>query len=298
MDKVPNPRDRKKSIMVINRDETNVAMERQNKIADKFARWVWSDEKRAEKLKKIYEERYGCIRKTGYDGSFLTFPTMHPEIKLFPYQKDAVARIIFGANTLLAHDVGSGKTYVMIAAGMEMRRMGLSKRNMYVVPNNLVNQWETLFKRLYPASHIITADPKSFTPAHRQETMRRMRDEDADAILIAYSCFDRIPISLESYEETYREKLKELEESAEVFSSAAIVERKKKSLAGDFKKKYQNAMKEQEARRQKGEESEPICFDSLGITALFVDEAHNYKNLPIDSKISNVYGISDSGSKK
>ncbi|MBR2460392.1 MAG: DEAD/DEAH box helicase family protein, partial [Clostridia bacterium] len=297
-DEMTDPRNPKKKIRTVNKVETAIAVERQNKLNDKFLRWVWSDGKRAEKLKRIYEERYGCIRKTSYDGSFLRFPTMHPSVKLFPYQKDAVARIIFGNNTLLAHDVGSGKTYVMIAAGMEMRRMGLSKKNMYVVPNNLLVQWETLFHRLYPASRVMVVDAKSFTPTKKLATLKEMRDGDHDAILIAYSCFDRLPISVECYNQSYRESLSELKKAESVFSSKAIIDRKKKSLAGEHERLVRARQVEIDKLKAKDAEAELVCFDTMGITGLFVDEAHNYKNLPIESKISNVYGISANGSKK
>ena len=326
---------------MVNRVETALATERQNKLYDKFHRWVWEDEKRAERLREVYTERYGCIRKTHFDGSFLTFPTMNPEITLFPYQKDAVARMLFASNTLLAHDVGSGKTFAMIAAGMEMRRMGLSKKNLYVVPNNLVRQWEGLFKRLYPTADVTVVDARGFTPTKKEDTLAELRDGDSDAIIMAYSCFDRIPLSKEYYEEYFNGEAEELKKSESIFVSKAIIDRKHRSLSSDYKRVMEEkaveygersaddpltqpspdgipALTPYEEISQNEENAEdtvnpeknaaegdaeptkkrPICFDDLGITRLFVDEAHNYTNVPIDRAIERVHGISKNGSKK
>ena len=340
-DEERDKRNRKKTVRVVNRIETALATERQNKLYDKFANWIWTDGKRADKLREVYTERYGSIKKTHFDGSFLTFPTMNPEVKLFPYQKDAVARILFAPNTLLAHDVGSGKTFAMIAAGMEMRRMGLSKKNLYVVPNNLVRQWDGLFKRLYPTASVRVVDSRSFTPARKEDTLAELRDIDCDAIIMAYSCFDRIPLSKEYYEEYFNEEAEELKKSESIFVSKAIIDRKHRSLSSDYKrvmeekateygeKKTESAVSdengafltpyeelekyEKEAEdavnpeenpetafenAEKEKKPRPICFDDLGINRLFVDEAHNYKNVPIDSAIERVHGISKNGSKK
>lgn len=337
-DEEKDKRNRKKTVRVVNRIETALATERQNKLYDKFSRWVWEDEKRAEKLREVYTERYGCIKKTHFDGSFLTFPTMTPDVKLFPYQKDAVARMLFAPNTLLAHDVGSGKTFAMIAAGMEMRRMGLSKKNLYVVPNNLVRQWECLFKRLYPTARLKVIDARTFTPTRKEETLADIRDCDCDAIIMAYSCFDRIPLSKEYYEEYFSDEAEELKKSESIFVSKAIIDRKHRSLSSDYKRvmeekavEYGEKPADSEAAAalsteglplitpfeelQKNEQrandtvnpaetdekttiKRPVCFDDLGINRLFVDEAHNYKNVPIDSAIERVHGISKNGSRK
>ena len=152
---------------VINKEETLLALEKQQKMIKEFQDWVWKDEERKERLERIFENKYSCVRRRIFDGSFLTFPDLSPNITLFPYQKNAVARILFTPNTLLAHDVGSGKTYIMIASGMELRRMGLSKKNLYVVPNNIVGQWQKIFLEMYPDAKILTVDPKSFVPSKR-----------------------------------------------------------------------------------------------------------------------------------
>ena len=191
---------------VINQSETVAVLEKQKKLIETFQKWVWKDPERKAKLEMIFENNFGCVRKRHFDGSFLTFPTMSPAIELYPYQKDAVARILFSPNTLLAHDVGSGKTVVMIAAGMELRRMGLSKKNLYVVPNNLVGQWRDVFGQLYPGANVLCVDPKSFVPAKREKVLQQIRDQDYDGIIMAYSCFEQVGLSQDHY-------IKELEET-------------------------------------------------------------------------------------
>jgi N12 class adenine-specific DNA methylase len=142
---------------------------------EKFQKWVWADERRKEKLVEIYENKFACVRTRTYDGSFLTFPNMSSTVQLYPYQKNAVARILFSKNTLLAHDVGSGKTFVMIAAGMELKRMGLSKKNLFVVPNNIVGQWRKIFLDLYPTANLLCVAPKDFTPTKREEALEKIK---------------------------------------------------------------------------------------------------------------------------
>jgi len=174
---------------VINKAETVLALEKQQKMIKEFQDWVWTDESRRERLESIFEDKFGCVRRRIFDGSFLKFPTMNPEVKLYPYQKNAVARILFTPNTLLAHDVGSGKTYVMIGAGMELRRMGLSQKNLYVVPNNIVSQWKNIFLTLYPDAKLLCVEPKGFTKDKREAVLTKIRDEDFDGVIMAYSCF-------------------------------------------------------------------------------------------------------------
>lgn len=274
---------------VINQSETILAIEKQNKMIKMFQKWIWEDERRKERLETIFENNFSCIRRRIFDGSFLRFPDMSPAIKLYPYQKDAVARILFTPNTLLAHDVGAGKTYVMIAAAMEMRRMGLSEKNMFVVPNNIVGQWKNIFYAMYPSANILCVEPKSFTPSKRESLLERIRDEDFDGIIIAYSCFERIPLS----KEYYRNQL--------VYEQEVIAE-----IAGKKNKATSRLKKKQEAVSKALSELavamvdlyNGVYFDDLGITRLFVDEAHNFKNVPIETKADKVLGISASGSKK
>lgn len=191
---------------VINRAETVAAMEKQQKLISAFQEWVWTDKARKKRLEIIFENNFSCVRRRMFDGSFLSFPTMDKSVNLYPYQKDAVARIIFTPNTLLAHNVGAGKTYVMIAAGQEMKRMGLSSKNMYVVPNNIVGQWKSTFAVMYPNAKLLCIDPKNFTPNKRQKVLERIRNEDFDGIIIAYSCFEQIPLSKDYYVEELKAK--------------------------------------------------------------------------------------------
>lgn len=274
---------------VINQSETILAIEKQNKMIKAFQKWVWEDERRKERLEMIFENNFSCVRRRIFDGSFLRFPDMSPAINLYPYQKDAVARILFTPNTLLAHDVGAGKTYVMIAAAMEMRRMGLSEKNMFVVPNNIVGQWKNIFYATYPSANILCVEPKSFAPSKRESVLERIRDEDFDGIIIAYSCFEQIPLSKEYYQ---NQLIDEQELIAEIAG-------KKNKATSRLKKKQEAVSKAlSELAASMDDLYNGVYFDDLGITRLFVDEAHNFKNVPIETKADKVLGISASGSKK
>lgn len=274
---------------VINKAETAEAMEKQRKLIKAFHDWVWTDTSRREKLEQIYEEKFSCVKRRVFDGSFLTFPTMSPKVQLFPYQKDAVARMIFSPNTLLAHDVGAGKTYEMIAAGQEMRRMGLSTKNMYVVPNNIVGQWHAIFKEMYPDANVLCVTPNSFTPNKREIMLERMRDEDFDGIIIAYSCFERIPLSKHFYISQLNSRIKAISQIANQRNKATATVRKRlEKLQEDLQKVFADME----------DLYEITYFDELGITRLFVDEAHNFKNVPFETQTDNVLGINPKGSKK
>lgn len=286
---VPCPENKSGFKRVINKEETVLALEKQQKMIAAFQKWVWKDAERKKRLETIFEEKFGCIRRRVFDGSFLNFPTLSPSVRLYPYQKDAVARILFSANTLLAHDVGSGKTYEMIAAGQELRRMGLSKKNLYVVPNNIVGQWENLFLTLYPGAKLLCVDPKRFTPQKRGQVLERMRDEEFDGIIIAYSCFEKIPLSREYQIETLQARKKAAAEVSRNLGKSTAALRKKQQALED---------KLSELRYEPDDTEGRVCFDQLGVTRLFVDEAHNFKNVPIDTKVNTVLGIRSAGSKK
>ena len=274
---------------VLNREETLLAIEKQQKMIESFRRWVWKDEKRKERLETIFDSRYGCVRRRIFDGSFLTLPTLSRDVHLYPYQKNAVARILFSPNTLLAHDVGSGKTYIMIAAGMELRRMGLSEKNLYVVPNNLVGQWQSIFMTMYPSAKLMCVGPKDFTADRREQTLAAIRDRDLDGVIMAYSCFERIPLS----KAFYKQKLSEAKQALR------DAEKRKGRITAAMKRREEALKKElEELASSLDELSQWIHFDELGITRLFVDEAHNYKNVPIETKADKVLGISAGGSKK
>lgn len=219
----------------------------------------------------------------------MRFPDMSTQINLYPYQKDAVARIIFTPNTLLAHDVGAGKTYVMIAAAMEMRRMGLSEKNMFVVPNNIVGQWKNIFHEMYPSADILCVDPKSFAPSKRESVLERIRDNDFDGIIIAYSCFEQIPLSKGYYQNLLIDEQKHIAEIAG----------KKNKATSRLKKKQEAVSKAlSELAVAMDDLHNGVYFDDLGITRLFVDEAHNFKNVPFETKTNNVLGINSTGSKR
>ncbi len=274
---------------VINQAETLLALEKQQKMISEFKSWVWKDSKRRELLEYIFENKYSSVRRRIFDGSFLKFPGLSEKIELYPYQKNAIARILFSPNTLLAHEVGSGKTYVMIVAGMELKRMGLSKKNLYVVPNNIVMQWRAFFEAMYPKSKVFTVEAKNFTPEKRSATLKAVRDGDFDAIIMAYSCFDRIPLSKDFLIDELKDAKDEIK---------AIEENSKHQTSGLKRKKEQlnREMMELYAKIEKSDDV--IYFDELGITRLFVDEAHNYKNVPIETKTDRVLGISAGGSQK
>ncbi len=286
---IPCPTNVSGSKRIIDQEETLLAVEKQKKLIAAFRKWVWKDEERTKRLIEIFQSNFGCVRRRIFDGSFLTFPTMSPEIRLYPYQKNAVARMLFTPNTLLAHDVGAGKTYEMIAAAMEARRMGLSKKAMFVVPNNLVGQWKTIFTAMYPQAELLCVDPKSFTSAKRSAMLERMRDENPDGIIIAYSCFEQIPLS----REFYRRQLLDEQAQIEALSKKVGKGTAKLSKKMDAVKK---ALFELETALE--ESYNGVYFDELGIARLFVDEAHNFKNVPLETKTSRTLGINAGGSKK
>lgn len=274
---------------VINKAETLSAIEKQQKMIQNFQKWVWKYADRKERLETIFATNYGCIKRRIFDGSFLEFPTMSKQINMYPYQKNAVARILFTPNTLLAHDVGAGKTYVMIAAGQELRRMGLSKKNMYVVPNNIVGQWKKIFLEMYPDAKLLCVEPKMFIPDKRENVLKRIRDKDFDAIIIAYSCFEQIPLSKAYYLETLKENKELIEQTVCQENKATFGLKRKKDKLSKALSELSLAM---------DDVYNTVYFDELGITRLFVDEAHNFKNVPIETNITKVLGINSTGSKK
>lgn len=275
-------------IYVLNQEETALAQEKQKEMAEEFQKWIWSDPHRKQKLLTIYEDKYSSYVRRKYDGSFLTFPGMSDSIKLFDYQKNAVARILFSKNVLLSHDVGSGKTYEMIAAGMELKRIGISKKILYVVPNNIVGQWFNLFKIIYPKANVLVVEPKNFTPNKRQDMLKTIKNVDFDGIIMAYSCFDLIPLSIKSKINSLENEKENINaEQRGISTNTAILSNRKKAI-----NKKLLALKEQTKKK------EGITFDELNIDRIFLDEAHNYKNVPIQTKMSHVLGVNATGSKK
>lgn len=286
-DSVKSPYTKSGKQTVINKNETVLAMEKQKLLISRFQEWIWSDKNRKKRLEELYEEKYASIKQRHFDGSFLELPGLDPAITLYPYQKNAVARILFSPNTLLAHDVGSGKTFIMIAAGMELKRLKMASKNLYVVPNNIVGQWRHIFYSMYPDAYIRCIEAKDFTPTKREATLEDIRDNDYDAVIMTYSCFSKIPISVKYRQEELLQIRQELEEiSRDCNKSTKRLENRLEKVSD----------KTYELLREKEEEG--VCFDQLGITRLFVDEAHNFKNVPIDTKIERVMGISSTGSAK
>ena len=277
-----------KTKSVFNKEETILAREKQNEIIEEFRKWVWNDPVRKQYLLDLYNDKYCSVVTRKYDGSFLQFPGLNPDIELFDYQKNAVARILFSPNTLLAHDVGAGKTFIMIASGMEKRRMGLSKKNLYVVPNSLVGQWNEIFKTLYPGSNVLAIDPKSFTPDKRNDVLKKIRDEDYDGIIMAYSSYSLVPLSKKFYVEKTQKEIERIQNRINTITKGKKDNKKKLAKLEETKNKLLNRLKLKD---------ENVYFDDLGITGLYVDEAHNYKNLLLESQTYG-NGLSLVGSKK
>ena len=289
MDEVPSTTSKSGKKRVLNREDTAAAQEKQKLIIAEFRRWIWQDEERKKKLLRIFESRYACSVARRFDGRFLDFPGMAEEAQLYSYQKNAVARILFTPNTLLAHDVGAGKTYIMVAAAMELRRLGMAKKCMFVVPNNLVSQWRSIFLSLYPAAELLCVEPKDMEPDRRNRTMRSIRDSSCDGIIIAYSCFDRIPLSRQAHLDALKAERDEM----------LRIKSRKQSVTSRFRQKLEKLTKQiSELTRDEDPAKDMICFNELGIDRLFVDEAHNYKNVSVTTSITGVYGISQKGSSK
>ena len=281
---------KEKPIYVTNEKETNLALEKQALILKKFQEWVWDDPLRARSIRNIYYEKYCASKKREYDGSFLTFPDLNKDISLYPYQKNAVARILFSKNTFLAHDVGSGKTYEMIAAGHELKRTGLSKKNLFVVPNNIVDQWANIYKMMYPNDHVLVVTNKIFKPEKRDETLRKMKEDDYDGIIIDYASFNLVPLSPSFYIKKFSD-LKSSLSSLPYNRQTPTVSRKLAYL----RKKEPDYIAALE--REMEETKDKIFFEDLNVDRLFVDEAHNFKNVPFFSKNTMLLGLNQSGSR-
>ena len=279
---------------VLNQKETMLARSKQEIIKEEFKNWIFEDVDRRNRLVKKYNERFNSIRLREYDGSHLPFDGINPEIKLRPHQKDAIARGLFGGNTLLAHEVGAGKTFEMIGIAMESKRLGMSSKAMFVVPNHIVEQFGREFNELYPAANILCATEKDFTPDKRKRFCSRIATGDYDAVIIGHSQFEKIPISKERQEYELKSQIDEIVEFIGEYKrdrdqrfSVKQLEKTKKSLEAKLKKLNDDYKKD-----------DVVTFEELGIDKLFVDEAHAYKNLYLFSKMRNVSGISATDSQK
>ncbi|MBQ1893368.1 MAG: DEAD/DEAH box helicase family protein [Clostridia bacterium] len=276
----------------INKAETLLAQERMRMIEEKFSLWLFRDEPRRSRLLNHYNEAFGAIRPRIYDGKNLILPGKNPDIKLQDYQLAAVSRIVNSKNTLLAHQVGAGKTYAMAAAAMELKRTGISKRNLFVVPNNILDQWHTEFMKLYPEAKLIVIEPKDFTPQKRQAVLKSVIESDSDAIIMGYGSFSLIPLSKREREMELVSRMKEISISMQdaVYNDAYMVlNRYSSRIERRLQKLWDN-----EAPATEGE----ICFDDLDIDTLFVDEAHNFKNISIETKHGTLPGLNTKGSKR
>lgn len=278
---------------VLNSKETTLAQQKQQVIKDAFRDWLWKDADRRETLVAKYNELFNSTKPREYDGSHLTFPGMNPEIELRQHQRDAIARILYGGNALLAHEVGAGKTFTMAAAAMEAKRLGLCSKPMFVVPNHLTEQWASEFLRLYPSANILVTTKKDFEKANRQKFCARIATGNYDAVIIGHSQFEKIPVSQERQEQLLQDQIDEITEgirelkssNGERFSIKAM-ERTKKGLEAKLKKLLDSPR------------DDVVTFEELGVDRLFVDESHAFKNLYYQTKMQNVAGLSSSEAQK
>ena len=279
---------------VLNSKETTLAQQKQQAIKEAFRDWIWRDPDRRRELVQLYNERFNSTRPREYDGRHLIFPGMNPEITLREHQRNAIAHDLYGGNTLLAHEVGAGKTFEMIAAAMEGKRLGLCQKSLFAVPNHLTEQWASEFLRLYPSANILVATKKDFETRNRKKFCARIATGDYDAVIIGHSQFERIPVSRERQERLLQEQIWEIEDGiAELKASRAErftikeLERTKKNLKAKLQKLHDAARKD-----------DVVTFEQLGVDRLYVDEAHSFKNLFLYTKMRNVAGLSTTDAQK
>ena len=279
---------------VLNKKETAIAQAKQELIKQGFQDWVWADPTRREKLTKMYNEKFNSIRPREYDGSHITFNGMNPEIELREHQKNAVAHILYGGNTLLAHAVGAGKTFEMVAAAMESKRLGLCNKSLFVVPNHLTEQWAAEFLQLYPAANILVATKKDFETKNRKKFCGRIATGDYDAVIIGHSQFEKIPMSVERQRAILEQQLQELTDG--------IIDLKKNRGENFSIKQLEKSKKAVKLKLQKlndqSRKDDVVTFEELGVDRLFIDESHYYKNLYLYTKMRNVGGIAQTEAQK
>ena len=286
--------DEGKKKAVLNKKETAIAQAKQELIKQGFQDWIWDDPARREKLTKMYNEKFNSIRPREYDGSHIVFNGMNPEIELREHQKNAVAHILYGGNTLLAHAVGAGKTFEMVAAAMESKRLGLCNKSLFVVPNHLTEQWAAEFLQLYPAANILVATKRDFETKNRKKFCGRIATGDYDAVIIGHSQFEKIPMSIERQRAILEQQLEELTDGimdlkrnrGENFSIKQL-EKSKKSVKQKLEKLNDQSRKD-----------DVVTFEELGVDRLFIDESHYYKNLYLYTKMRNVGGIAQTEAQK
>ena len=286
--------DEGKKKAVLNKKETAIAQSKQEMIKQEFQDWIWSDPERRERLCKSYNEKFNSVRPREYDGSHIIFNGMNPEIELREHQKNAVAHILYGGNTLLAHAVGAGKTFEMVAAAQESKRLGLCNKSLFVVPNHLTEQWATEYLQLYPAANILVATKKDFETKNRKKFCGRIATGDYDAVIIGHSQFEKIPMSIERQRAILEQQLEEItggiaelkRNRGENFSIKQL-EKSKKSIRQKLDKLNDQTKKD-----------DVVTFEELGVDRLFVDESHYYKNLYLYTKMRNVGGIAQTEAQK
>ena len=291
-DYIEDDEGRKKAIL--NKKETAIAQSKQEMIKQEFQDWIWSDPERRERLCKFYNEKFNSVRPREYDGSHIIFNGMNPEIELREHQKNAVAHILYGGNTLLAHAVGAGKTFEMVAAAQESKRLGLCNKSLFVVPNHLTEQWAAEYLQLYPAANILVATKKDFETKNRKKFCGRIATGDYDAVIIGHSQFEKIPMSIERQRAILEQQLEEITEGiaelkrnrGENFSVKQL-EKSKKSIRQKLDKLNDQTKKD-----------DVVTFEELGVDRLFVDESHYYKNLYLYTKMRNVGGIAQTEAQK
>ena len=279
---------------VLNQKETMLAQQKQQAIKDTFAGWVWQDPQRRNLLVKQYNELFNSTRPREYDGSHIHFVGMNPEINLQEHQRNAVAHVLYGGNTLLAHEVGAGKSFEMAASAMESKRLGLCQKSLFVVPNHLTEQWASEFLRLYPNSKLLVTSKKDFEPANRKRFCARIATGDYDAVIIGHSQFEKIPLSAERQARIIEDQIEEIEN--------AIAEAKEQSGEHFTVKQMEKTRKTLEVKLKKlqstDRKDDVVTFEQLGVDRLFVDESQNYKNLYLYTKMRNVAGLSTSEAQK
>ena len=279
---------------VLNKKETAIAQDRQELIKQKFSEWIWKDIDRREQLCRIYNETFNSIRPREYDGSHIRFSGMNPEITLRPHQVNAIAHIMYGGNTLLAHEVGAGKTFEMVAAAMEMKRLGLCTKSLIVVPNHITEQWAAEWLQLYPSANILVATKKDFETQNRKKFCARIATGDYDAVIIGHSQFEKIPMSAERQVAILQQQIDEIMDGIEEAKSAKAerytvkqLERTRKSLEAKLERLNDQSRKD-----------DLVTFEELGVDRVFVDESHYFKNLFLATKMRNVGGIAQTEAQK
>ena len=279
---------------VLNQNETTLAQQKQQAIKDAFAGWVWKDPQRRALLVKKYNELFNSTRPREYDGSHIHFVGMNPEINLREHQRNAVAHVLYGYNTLLAHEVGAGKSFEMAASAMELKRLGLCQKSLFVVPNHLTEQWASEFLRLYPNAKLLVTSKKDFEPGNRKKFCARIATGDYDAVIIGHSQFEKIPLSAERQERLIQEQMDEIEEAIEEAKAQVGEHFTVKQL-----EKLRKSLKQKLEKLQGADHKDDVVtFEQLGVDRLFVDESQNYKNLFLYTKMRNVAGLSTSEAQK